>query len=487
MSVAKRGEWYHFRFKVGGVLSTGVCRNPDGSKTRTKEPAEAYERQQRRLAEGLAAQKTQAAIVENYRDVMAGGKRLALADAWKAYLAKPRRRQMRERHQAMVKGRWENFLAFLRDQYPEIQHLQEVRPEHAAAYIGHIRTRGQWIPADVREFASKLDWSIGAVLRAIANGGKYPETGSTEEKLAYLSEQRQKRAKKWGKNRVATYTDEGVQLSTAAQNNYLATCAAVFAAVGEEAGVYDPPFKAITKVENAPEEREAFTPEDLKLIGGKATGWLYHLFMVATNTGLREGDVCTLRWSEVDLAGGWIRRRMLKTGKRVEIPILPALARHLRTLPKDGEHVFPELADRYENHRTSIGCAVSRFLADLKIETTREVPGRTRAVSVKDVHSCRHTFCYLAALNGVPFPIVQGVVGHMDSAMTRRYMDHATADAKRDALKAIPDYLSNGNGTAVPALPPAPNTPRAELHRLVDRLSDEMVEAAREALARLVE
>jgi integrase len=145
---------------------------------------------------------------------------------------------------------------------------------------------------------------------------------------------------------------------------------------------------------------------------------------VGITTGLREGDICTLRWCEVDTEGGWIVRQMLKTGNTVRIPILPALRTYLETLPRDGEFVLPEHAAMYNDNPSGISYRVRRFLADtLKLQKTRAAEGRTRRVSVRDVHSLRHTFCYMAAIHNVPLPIVQSIVGHVDPAITRMYAE----------------------------------------------------------------
>ena len=57
----------------------------------------------------------------------------------------------------------------------------------------------------------------------------------------------------------------------------------------------------------------------------KDDDFILALFAIGTCTGLREGDICTLRWSEVDLESGWITRRTSKTGSIVTIPILSIL------------------------------------------------------------------------------------------------------------------------------------------------------------------
>ena len=69
-------------------------------------------------------------------------------------------------------------------------------------------------------------------------------------------------------------------------------------------------------------------------------------------------------------------------------------------------------------------------------------PARSsRAVSVKDLHSCRHTFCYYAGLYGIPLTIVQSIVGHMTPEMAKHYSAHASLSAKREQMRQLPEFM----------------------------------------------
>ena len=81
------------------------------------------------------------------------------------------------------------------------------------------------------------------------------------------------------------------------------------------------------------------------------------------------------------------------------------------------------------------------------IVTTSKPAGRDRAVSVKDLHSCRHTFCYYAGLFGIPLNVVQGIVGHLTPEMTKHYSNHASLEAKREKMQLLPDFLNLADGT----------------------------------------
>ena len=77
--------------------------------------------------------------------------------------------------------------------------------------------------------------------------------------------------------------------------------------------------------------------------------------------------------------------------------------------------------------------------------------GRSRKSVVASFHSLRHTFVSLSANAGVPLPVVQSIVGHCSSAMTRHYY-HENETVLRQAVAAIPaigerrDEKRAGNG-----------------------------------------
>ena len=65
------------------------------------------------------------------------------------------------------------------------------------------------------------------------------------------------------------------------------------------------------------------------------------------------------------------------------------------------------------------------------------IEGRSRKTVVASFHSLRHTFVSLSANAGVPLPVVQSIVGHTSTAMTRHYY-HENEAILRQAVDAIP-------------------------------------------------
>lgn len=97
---------------------------------------------------------------------------------------------------------------------------------------------------------------------------------------------------------------------------------------------------------------------------------IYPLIVAAACTGMRIGDVCNLKWKDIDLKGGLIDCTTAKAGQRVTIPIFKRLATVLNehtAISGDGEppspFVFPSAARRYATNRTSIYEAVKPYLA----------------------------------------------------------------------------------------------------------------------------
>ena len=89
---------------------------------------------------------------------------------------------------------------------------------------------------------------------------------------------------------------------------------------------------------------------------------------------------------------------------------------------------------------------------------------------MKDLHSCRHIFCYYAGLAGIQLAIVQAIVGHMSPEMTKHYQAHATLEDKRRGKERLSFFTQD-------ALPEAKadEPERDELRSLADTLPIEQV------------
>lgn len=387
MSVYLREKLWHYSFMCNGERIRGST-----GKTNEKD-AKKFE------ADKIKELKGKQAVVQLAEKVQSicFGKSIPLKDAFDEFLKIPRRTEAGAERKQANRAKFDDFVVFMSSKYPEVQQMNAVTTQHAQEYIQYLRQHGRF-----------------------------------HKEVCY------KRGK-----RTITHAKLPATLAVDTVNGWLSLLKMVFSTLMERAEMHKNPFVTIQNQKKDTVAREAFSPEELKLIGEKSKDtYLYPLFLTGISTGLREGDICTLRWNEINLNTGWIVNRiLLKTGKKVSIPLLPGLHKYLSELPHDGEYCFPELQSIYSNNGSRIGKDVTAFLESLDIESNRVAPGRSRASSIKDVHSLRHTFAYLAAINNMPLPVVQSVLGHFSPEMTKAYMDHCTSGAKAEYMKKIPDYI----------------------------------------------
>lgn len=398
MSVFKRktsrgeSKFYHYKFMADGKCHFGVCKGC----TKQKDALD-YEKDIRSKTIELSKQKTAKALVENFRYDLTGGKKVELKDAYDLSLAKPRKRQPSEMLKKAKRAYWNDFIAFMTSNYPSIHDLAGVSKQHAEAYVAYLRSNGRF--------------------------NKQVKLKTSSKATAYLTKS---------------------NLSPKTCNMYQITISEVFSRLFHDAGLIANPFDEIEKPDKQSETRDAFTEAELRLIADNADDFIKPIFIIGITTALREGDICTLRWIDIDLDNQAVKRKMRKTGKVVEIPIMPPLATFLaeqRIKTGAGEYVLPDHATIYLNNPSGISYRVKAFLERLGIKTTKKVEGRDRAVSVKDVHSLRHSFCYYAGLAGIPLMIVQNVVGHMTLELTKHYQAHASREITRQKLMQMPDIM----------------------------------------------
>lgn len=207
-------------------------------------------------------------------------------------------------------------------------------------------------------------------------------------------------------------------------------------------------------------KRKELSTDELKRVIASATGELKVLLALGIYSGLRLGDCCTLKWSEVDLPQNKIRRVPSKTSWRddsaITIPIHPALRGLLAEIPaaSRGEYVLPVTAKAYAHRVNEVTDSIMAHFAANGIETTVENPNGKRRIVVRGFHSLRHSFVSMCAENNTPVAVVQQLVGHSSATMTGRYT-HVGNEATAAAVALLPDVLSDDKGKPDKASPAA--------------------------------
>ena len=315
---------YHYKFIQSGKTYFGVCEN-----CFKKEKAIDFEKAKIETAKSLTVQKSVRALVENFRDELTGGCSISLLDAYELSLKKPRKKQPSTDRIKFKRSYWRDFTDYMKSIFPDVTSLSNVQRKHAEEYIQHIREKGR--------FNKAVQFKTG--------------------------------------KKISCY-QRNENLSNASCNVMQQTLCEVFDKLFKDAGLIENPFKGIDKLNNNYESRDAFTESELKLILNSWDLFIRRIFMTGLFTALREGDICTLRKVEIDFNNKIIRRKLLKTGKLVEIPIMKPLEAFLHEeflLFGDSEYIFPELAKMYLENSGGISYRVKNFLEGLGIQTTKKL------------------------------------------------------------------------------------------------------------------
>jgi len=339
-----------------------------------------------------------------------GSRRLPLADVWLEYVKSPDRRDLAQSTLNAKRLVWMEFARWMEHHHLEIGNLAEVTHEAIAEYLACIRA----------------------------------------------------------------------EVCASTYNARICVLREIFHVLAAKAGLVDDPWEGVRLHADDCHSRRELTLDEIERLMKAATKagdeWK-RLFTIGLYTGLRLGDCCCLAWNSVNLERGVIQLIPTKTrkhahGQPVTIPIHPQLHAELEAaLARDHERracaaaafVNPTLADWYKNSKWRISHGLELIFKAAHIETSVRIEGRRTRTPEATFHSLRHTFVSLAANAGVPLPVVQSIVGHSSTAMTRHYY-HENEEVLRQAVAAIPAIGSlSTRSTCSTRLPAAPATHNSQL------------------------
>ena len=220
-------------------------------------------------------------------------------------------------------------------------------------------------------------------------------------------------------------------------NKALNALTLVWNVVSREAGIKEPnPWKGLARRRSDAHVSRSFTQEETDSILAIAEGEMKKLIAVCLYTGLRLGDACQIKWT--DIRGEAIYVLTAKRDRKVAIPLHHKLKEALGDFGKAG-FVMPEVARRYTKDKqgpSNVSRSIKRIIERAGIATSVKAKGAARARPDATAHSLRHTFVTRAIEAGVPPHVVQAIVGHASAAMTERYT-HLSDDAVLAAFSTM--------------------------------------------------
>ena len=172
----------------------------------------------------------------------------------------------------------------------------------------------------------------------------------------------------------------------------------------------------------------------------------YDFFYTEITTGLRRGEICGLKWDDLDETTGKLKvRRSIrvapggelevgetKTEKGMRNILLPPSTLHLlkeRRKTALTEWIFPSLLA--PEKPTSPSTAYQRLKVILK------------GAGLPDIrfHDLRHTFATHALTSGVDAKTLSGILGHTNASFTLDTYTHVTTDMQKNASVIVGDFM----------------------------------------------
>lgn len=149
----------------------------------------------------------------------------------------------------------------------------------------------------------------------------------------------------------------------------------------------------------------------------------YAIIMMMLKAGLRVGEVCSLKWSNVQIIGNG--GKMLIRGKGQQqrtVPLIPEMVEVLNQYkenhPPKGEYVF------YSQKSDSI----TERMIQLIVKEFEGISAKNVLIDELHPHILRHTFAHNLARGGMALEAIARVLGHMKKngepniTMTNRYI-----------------------------------------------------------------
>lgn len=185
--------------------------------------------------------------------------------------------------------------------------------------------------------------------------------------------------------------------------------------------------RKVKQLKGANKRLRFLSQEEIQTLIDACDAHLKPIVITALNTGMRRGEILSLKWDNVDLKHGFILLDKTKNGERREIPINSTLKAILQGITRrlDVPYVF------YDN-------ATGKPYKDVK----KSFASAIRRAKIMDFtfHDLRHTFASHLVMAGVDITTVKELLGHKDIKMTLRYA-HLAASHKVDAMKKLEAVL----------------------------------------------
>lgn len=181
----------------------------------------------------------------------------------------------------------------------------------------------------------------------------------------------------------------------------------------------------------------ALTEEEVRTLLEEANGWFRPILVTALYTGLREGEMISLEWDDVDMENGivhirrksgWIPKSSGRSIRERDIAVPQQLVDYLKDYREKSEH-----SDNRVFHN-KFGNELKPGLRKVLIRLT----SKCGFPEVTQFHALRHTYATHLIKTSKDLQVARDQLGHADIRTTMRYSD-MTMERKKKATEGL-DY-----------------------------------------------
>jgi integrase len=213
------------------------------------------------------------------------------------------------------------------------------------------------------------------------------------------------------------------RLMPATVNRYLACLQSMYnKAIAWERFSGGNPVARVKKLKENNARTRFLTAEEIKRLLDNSTEHLRVIIMVAVSTGMRSGEIFSLKWEAMDFERGFIYLTQTKNGERREVPLNEHAKRELMAYPRHASSPYV-FCNSDGSFIKSVKGSFSTALEKAKIANFR-------------FHDLRHTAASHLVMSGAELNTVREILGHKSMQMTMRY-SHLTADHKKQAVDLL--------------------------------------------------
>lgn len=192
--------------------------------------------------------------------------------------------------------------------------------------------------------------------------------------------------------------------------------------------IKDSPAKALQTVTMPPGRVRYLTTEERTMLLDHARPELRLCIQAALQTGARRGELCSLRWTDIDMRTRIISFAQTKNGDTRSVPMTDTLYKLLQGLPRPLDQtalVLPALS------ADAVTIGFGRLAKALSLSNLK-------------FHDLRHDVASTLTMAGVPQRSVMEILGHKDPRMTLRYQ-HLTPAHLRKAMTALDSIMQESS------------------------------------------